>query len=189
MANTEGAYVALFIDWDNLAISTAADHGGALPDLRRILQVAQGYGTVLLARAYAEWGITSDRLTVFRAGIEPVYAPTFRFEADIPGQPSRGKSLADPILVADCVDALHLHPQITHMVIVSGDKDLIAVVRVAQLRGKKVVVIGPDLVAAVLRDMADEYVSYRSLVAGGASTEVRSATVRAEAAELGRRRR
>src|SRR5687768_3686974 len=188
MANTEGAYVALFIDWDNLAISTAADHSGALPDLRRILQVAQGYGTVLLARAYAEWGVTSDRLTVFRAGIEPVYAPTFRFEADLPGQPSRGKSLADPILVADCVDTLHLHPQITHMVIVSGDKDLIAVVRLAQLRGKKVVVIGPDLVAAVLRDMADEYVSYRSLIAGTVG-EVRSATVRAEAAELGRRRR
>ena len=187
MPEREGGNVALFIDWDNLAISTAADHSGALPDLRRILQVAQSYGTVLVARAYAEWGVTSDRLTVFRAGIEPVYAPTFRFEADIPGQPSRGKSLADPCLVADCVDTLHLHPQIDTFVIVSGDKDLITIVRLAQLRGKKVVVIGPDLVAAVLKEMADEYVPYRSLVTG--TGDGRAATVRAEAAELGRRRR
>jgi len=48
------------------------------------------YGTLVIARAYAEWGVTSDRLAVYRAGVEPVYAPTFRFEADIPGQPSRG---------------------------------------------------------------------------------------------------
>src|SRR4029450_7541891 len=97
-----------------------------------------------------------------------VYAPTFRFEADIPGQPSRGKSRADPCLVADCVDALHLHPGLTHYVMVSGDKALVPVVRLAQMRGKRVIVIGPDLVAAVLRDMADDYVPYRSLVRANA---------------------
>jgi len=164
MPEQGGAQVALFIDWDNIAISTAADHGGAIPDLRRIVQVAQSYGTLVIARAYAEWGVTSDRLAVYRAGVEPVYAPTFRFEADIPGQPSRGKSLADPCLVADCVDAMHLHAGLTHYVVVSGDKDLVPVVRLAQMRGKRVVVIGPDLVAAVLRDMADEYVPDRKSV-------------------------
>src|SRR5206468_3125185 len=108
MADPQGGYVALFIDWDNLAISTAADHSGALPDLRRIVQVAQGYGTVLIARAYAEWGVTSERLAVYRAGVEPVYAPTFRFADDGPGRPAGGKSLADPCLVSDCIDMLHL---------------------------------------------------------------------------------
>lgn len=187
MASSEGEYVALFIDWDNLAISTAADHGGAPPDLRRIVQVAQGYGTVLIARAYAEWGVTSERLAVYRAGVEPVYAPTFRFNDDGPGRPAGGKSLADPCLVSDCVDTLHLHPQLSTLVLVSGDKDLIPIVRLAQMRGKKVVVVGPDMVAAVLKDMADEYIAYRSLVGPGDGRS--SATVRAEAAELGRRRR
>ncbi|HZQ97732.1 MAG TPA: NYN domain-containing protein [Chloroflexota bacterium] len=186
MPEQEGGYVALFIDWDNLAISTAADHGGAPPDLRRIVQVAQSYGTLLIARAYAEWGVTSERLNVYRAGVEPVYAPTFRFSEDGPGRPAGGKSLADPCLVSDCIDMLHLHPQLTTLVLVSGDKDLIPIVRLAQMRGKKVVVIGPDLVAAVLKDMADEYIAYRSLLGGDAA---RSAIVRAEAAELGRRRR
>lgn len=163
MAAQDG-YVALFIDWDNLAISTAAEHGGAVPDLRKIVQVAQSYGTVLLARAYAEWANTTDRLMVYRAGIEPVYAPTFRFEES--GPSSKGKSLADPCLIADCVDALHLYPMITTFVLVSGDKDLIPFVRLAQLRGKRVVVIGPDLVAAVLREMASEFIPYRSLING-----------------------
>ncbi len=177
--------VALYIDWDNLAISTSAETGGAIPDVKRIVRAAQSYGQVVLARAYAEWGQTSDRLAVYRAGVDPVYAPTFRFEADQPGGP-RGKSLADPCLVADCVDALHLLPQVETLVLVSGDKDLIPIVRLAQTRGKRVVVIAQDLAAVVLREMADEFIPYRQIVG---SAEARPTAVRAEISELARRRR
>lgn len=167
MVDQNEEYVALFIDWDNLAISIAADLSGATPDVKRIVQTAQNYGTILVARAYAEWNSTSDRLNVYRYGVEPVYAPTFRFEADPITQAARGKSLADPCMVADCVDILHLHPKITTFVIVSGDKDLIPVVRLAQLRGKHVVVIGPDYAASVLREIADEFISYRTVIEAG----------------------
>ena len=156
--------VALFIDWDNLAISTSADMGGALPDVPALVGTAQRYGEVVVARAYSEWQMTSERLAVYRAGVEPVYAPTFRFESDSQPGGSKGKSLADPCMVADCVDFLHLLPEIEVYVLISGDKDMVPVVRLTQLRGKRVVVIGPDLVAAILRDMADEYIPYRSLV-------------------------
>ena len=156
--------VALFIDWDNLAISTSADMGGALPDVPALVGTAQRYGEVVVARAYSEWQMTSERLAVYRAGVEPVYAPTFRFESDSQPGGSKGKSLADPCMVADCVDFLHLLPEIQVYVLISGDKDMVPVVRLTQLRGKRVVVIGPDLVAAILRDMADEYIPYRSLV-------------------------
>ncbi|MCL4465124.1 MAG: NYN domain-containing protein [Chloroflexi bacterium] len=160
-------YVALFIDWDNLAISTSADMGGALPDLGRIVQKAREVGTILVAKAYAEWSVTSERLAVYRAGVEPAYAPTFRFEPDPSAPNIRSKSLADPCMVADCIEALHLLPLITDFVIVTGDKDLIPVVRLAQLRGKHVTVIGPDFSANVLKEMADTFVSYRSLVEEG----------------------
>ena len=156
--------VALFIDWDNLAISTSADMGGALPDVPALVGTAQRYGEVVVARAYSEWQMTSERLAVYRAGVEPVYAPTFRFESDSQPGGSKGKSLADPCMVADCVDFLHLLPEIQVYVLISGDKDMVPVVRLTQLRGKRVIVIGPDLVAAILRDMADEYIPYRSLV-------------------------
>jgi hypothetical protein len=164
MPQEEDNYVAVFIDWDNLAISTSVDFGGAVPDVRAIIRAAQRFGTVVLARAYAEWNVSSDRLSVYRAGIEPVYAPTFRFEPEPGSQMPRGKSLADPCLVTDSIDVMHLMPNINVFVLVSGDKDLIPIVRLAQLRGKKVVVIGPDFVAAILREMADEYVPYRLLV-------------------------
>lgn len=164
MAESSSNQVGLFIDWDNLAISTAADLGGAAPDIKRIVHKAQEYGQVVIARAYAEWNTMSERLAVYRAGIEPVYAPTFRFETDPVTQLSRGKSLADPVMVADCIDSLHILPQMSVYVVVTGDKDMIPVVRLAQLRGKKVVIIGPDLVAGVLREMADEFISYRTLV-------------------------
>src|SRR5512142_3106820 len=156
MLRDEENYIALFIDWDNLAISTAADFGGATPDVRAIVKVAQRYGTILLARAYAEWQVPSDRLAVYRAGVDPIYAPTFRFEPDPVNAPPRGKSLADPCLVPNCTDTLLLLPNLPPLVLVSGDKDLIPIVRLAQLRGRRVVVIGPDYVAAILREMADE---------------------------------
>jgi hypothetical protein len=163
MPQAEENFVAVFIDWDNLAISTAVDFAGAVPDVRAIIRASQRFGTVLLARAYAEWNVSSDRLSVYRAGIEPVYAPTFRFEPEPGSQVPRGKSLADPCLVTDCIDTLHLMPNVNVFVLVSGDKDLIPIVRLAQLRGKRVVVIGPDFVAAILREMADEYIPYRVL--------------------------
>ncbi len=162
MSDQEQKFVGLFIDWDNLAISTAVDFAGAVPDVRAIVKAAQRFGTVLVARAYSEWNVSSERLSVYRAGVEPVYAPTFRFETD-PGGGSRGKSLADPCLVTDCIDTLHLMPEINVFVLVSGDKDLIPIVRLAQLRGKRVAVIGPDFAAAILREMADEYIPYRQL--------------------------
>ncbi len=162
--NDQPTKVALFIDWDNLAISTSADMGGLLPDVPALVGAAQRYGEIVVARAYSEWQMTSERLAVYRAGVEPVYAPTFRFESDNqPGGP-KGKSLADPCMVADCVDFLHLMPEIQVYVLISGDKDMVPVVRLTQLRGKRVIVIGPDLVAAILRDMADEFIPYRSLV-------------------------
>jgi len=170
MASAEENYVALFIDWDNLAISTAVDFAGSVPDVKAIVRAAQRSGTVLTARAYAEWNVSSDRLSVYRAGVEPVYAPTFRFEPEPGSQVPRGKSLADPCLVTDCIDTMHLMPEINVFVLVSGDKDLIPIVRLAQLRGKKVVVIGPDFVAAILREMADEYIPYRLLAENSDTT-------------------
>lgn len=179
MPQEEENYVALFIDWDNLAISTSVDFGGAVPDVRAIVHAAQRFGIVVLARAYAEWNVNSDRLSVYRAGVEPVYAPIFRFEPEPGAGMPRGKSLADPCMVTDSIDAMHLMPNVNVFVLVSGDKDLIPVVRLAQLRGKKVVVIGPDFVAAVLREMADEYIPYRGLVEAGeaiATPEIASPT-------------
>lgn len=153
--------VALLIDYDNLEIGASRDLPSRALDLTPVVQLAQRYGTVVAARAYADWNDPGERLAVYSAGIEPVYAPVFRAGSSDYGD---GKSIADTVLVTDGVDILwQQRPDV--LVIVSSDKDLLPLVRLAKLRGTKVTVVGSDRTAVTLQEMADEYYSYRDLLA------------------------
>jgi uncharacterized LabA/DUF88 family protein len=150
--------VVLLIDYDNLQICASRDTPGRDLQLDPVVKLAQKYGTVLLARAYAEWNLSTERLAVYKAGIEPAFAPVLRTETD-----RAGKSLADTVMVAEGMDILWtLTPDV--LVLATSDKDLIPLVRVAKQRGARVVVIGSDLTAIPLREMADEHVTYKQLV-------------------------
>src|SRR5713226_9256560 len=135
--------VVLLIDYDNLQICAARDTPGRDLQLPPVVQLAQRYGTVILARAYAEWNLSTERLAVYKAGIEPAFAPVLRTESD-----RSGKSLADTDMVVEA----------------TSDKDLIPLVRVAKQRGAFVVVLGSDFTAIPLREMADEHFTYRQLI-------------------------
>lgn len=150
--------VVLLIDYDNLQICAARDTPGRELQLPPVMQLAQRYGTVILARAYAEWNLSTERLGVYKAGIEPAFAPVLRTESD-----RSGKSLADTVMVAEGMDMLWtLSPDV--VVLATSDKDLIPLVRVAKQRGAFVVVLGSDFTAIPLREMADDHVTYRQLV-------------------------
>jgi len=152
--------VALLIDYDNLEIGASYDLPGRPLDLGCVIELAQRYGTVIVARAYADWGDPAERLAVYESGIEPCYAPVFRTS---PGEP--GKSLADTVLVADGVDILwRVAPD--YLVLVTSDKDILPLARLARLRGTKTIVVGSERTALPLRRLADEYISYRDLVRG-----------------------
>src|SRR5579864_220915 len=150
--------VVLLIDYDNLQICAARDTPGRDLQLTPVVQLAQRYGTVILARAYAEWNLSTERLAVYKAGIEPAFAPVLRTESD-----RSGKSLADTVMVAEGMDMLWtLSPEV--VVLATSDKDLIPLVRVAKQRGAFVVVLGSDFTAIPLREMADEHLTYRQLI-------------------------
>ena len=150
--------VVLLIDYDNLQICAARDTPGRDLQLTPVVQLAQRYGTVILARAYAEWNLSTERLAVYKAGIEPAFAPVLRTESD-----RSGKSLADTVMVAEGMDMLWtLSPEV--VVLATSDKDLIPLVRVAKQRGAFVVVLGSDFTAIPLREMADEHITYRQLI-------------------------
>lgn len=149
--------VVLLIDYDNLQICASRDTPGRDLQITPVVALAQRYGTVVVSRAYAEWNLSTERLAVYKAGIEPAFAPVLRTEND-----RAGKSLADTVMVADCMDILWtLQPDV--LVLATSDKDLIPLVRVAKQRGAHVVVIGSDLTAIPLREMADEHVTYKQL--------------------------
>src|SRR5690349_15116652 len=150
--------VVLLIDYDNLQICASRDTPGRDLQLTPVVQLAQRYGTVILARAYAEWNLSTERLAVYKAGIEPAFAPVLRTESD-----RSGKSLADTVMVAEGMDMLWtLSPDV--VVLATSDKDLIPLVRVAKQRGSFVVVLGSDFTAIPLREMADEHFTYRGLI-------------------------
>lgn len=155
--------VVLLIDYDNLQICAARDTPGRDLQLEPVVQYAQKQGTVVFARAYAEWNLSTERLAVYKSGIEPAFAPVLRTESD-----RSGKSLADTVMVAEGMDMLWtLQPDV--LVLATSDKDLIPLVRVAKQRGARVCVIGSDLTAVPLREMADEHISYKQLIGDGGS--------------------
>src|ERR1700737_2835581 len=150
--------VVLLIDYDNLQICASRDTPGRDLQLPPVVQLAQRYGTVIMARAYAEWNLSTERLAVYKAGIEPAFAPVLRTESD-----RSGKSLADTVMVAEGMDMLWtLSPDV--VVLATSDKDLIPLVRAAKQRGAFGVVLGSDFTAIPLREMADDHVTYRQLV-------------------------
>ena len=151
--------VVLLIDYDNLQICYSRDAPGTQLDLGAIVALAQSYGRVVVARAYAEWNLLSERMAVYKAGIEPAFAPVMRPE----GSTREGKSLADTVMVSDGVDLLwSLKPDV--LVLVTSDKDMIPLARLAKQRGTLVVVLGSDLTAVPLLEMANDFVTYRHLV-------------------------
>src|SRR4051794_22596563 len=151
--------VVMLIDWDNLQICHSRDAPGTDLDLQALIALAQSYGTLVSARAYAEWNLLSERLAVYKAGIEPVFAPVMRVE----GSPREGKSLADTVMVADGVDLLWtVAPDV--FVLATSDKDMIPLARIAKQRGAAVVVLGSDLTAIPLVEMSNVFITYRQLL-------------------------
>lgn len=158
---SQNGRVVLLIDYDNFEICVRRDLQ-TLADLSPVVAYAQTLGTVIAARAYGSWDDPNLRMMVYRTGVEPAFAPVFQASV---GQQGSGKSVADTALVADGVDLLHLlRPDV--LVVVSSDKDLMPLVRMARLRGTHVVVVGSDFTAAQLAQSADRLVTYRELVGG-----------------------
>lgn len=153
--------VILLIDYDNLQICASRDTPGRDLQLEPVVQLAQRFGTVMVARAYAEWNLSTERLAVYKAGIEPAFAPILRTESD-----RTGKSLADTVMVAEGMDMLWtLGPDV--LVLATSDKDLIPLARAARQRGARLIVLGSDFTAVPLREMADEHYTYKQLITEG----------------------
>ncbi len=161
---TEGR-VAVYIDFDNIVISRYSQtHGGARGkteilrnitsealrddaelverlakarvDLGAILDYASSFGTVAIARAYADWAVPvnasyQDQLVGRAVDLVQMF-PTVKSM----------KNGADIRMSVDVVEDLFRLPELTHVVIVSGDSDFIALAQRCRRLGRYVVGIG-----------------------------------------------
>src|SRR5688500_766534 len=135
-------------------------------DVGPILRWSRRFGVLSVVRAYGEWRDPSERLAIYNAGVEVVYAPVLPLGGSVQARAGAGgaKSLADTAMAVDVTDALNLMPSITTVILATSDKDLIPVLRFAQRRGLHAVVVGSDRTAGALKDLADEFISYRQLL-------------------------
>ncbi|MEM2900374.1 MAG: NYN domain-containing protein [Thermoplasmata archaeon] len=126
--------VALFIDHDNLI------SGGVEYDRAAIISIAKRYGRISNAKVYFDVGGESSEsfYNYFLHGVQMVYAPKWKYEQ------AGGKSIADPMLMCDIIEALHDCPWIDVFVIVTGDKDFVIPIRKIAEHGKYAVIIARE---------------------------------------------
>jgi uncharacterized LabA/DUF88 family protein len=157
--------LAIFIDWENIYISTVTEYNSK-PNDSAILEKAREHGRVVSATAYADWTDGDFRdapPTLYSNGISPRYISARYF----PGGRSqkRRTNSIDVMLAVECADFLHHHAQVETYVLVTGDGDFIPLVSLLRSRGKKVVVIGvSEATSYHLIESADEFISYASLL-------------------------
>ncbi len=169
--------VAVYLDFDNIVISRYDQvHGRnsfqkdkahgldkdklakATVDIGAIIDFASSFGTLVLTRAYADWSadVNADYQSqlVGRAVDLVQLFPAAAY----------GKNGADIRLAVDAVEDMFRLPDLTHVVIVGGDSDYIALAQRCKRLGRYVVGIG--VAGASSRSLAsacDEFVTYDAL--------------------------
>jgi uncharacterized LabA/DUF88 family protein len=187
MNDPGGARVAVYIDFDNIVISrydqvhgrgqflrdkvrgfdkadgstdpeTAEKLRRATVDLGAVIDFASSYGTLVLTRAYADWSapVNADyRGQLVSRAVDLVQL----FPAA-----AYAKNGADIRLAVDAVEDMFRLPDLTHVVIVAGDSDYIALAQRCRRLGRYVVGVGvAGSTSRSLGAACDELVTYDAL--------------------------
>jgi NYN domain/OST-HTH/LOTUS domain len=176
---TDGATtrVAVYLDFDNIVISRydqvhgrnsfQKDKGRGLDaerleratvDVGAIIDFASSFGTLVLTRAYADWSAEvnagySGQLVARAVDLVQLFPAA-----------AYGKNGADIRLAVDTVEDMFRLPDLTHVVIVGGDSDYIALAQRCKRLGRYVVGIGvAGASSGSLAAACDEFVTYDAL--------------------------
>ena len=188
MTEPSDARVGLYIDFDNIVISRyqqlhgrnafqrdgirdftassrdadpdiAARLAAATVDFNAIIDFAASFGTMVVNRAYADWSVpvnaSYQRQLMSRAvDLTQLFTTTTRGT----------KNGADIRLAVDVVEDLFRLPDLTHVIIVAGDSDYIALAQKSKRLGRFVVGIGvAGSTSTSLAAACDEFEDYDSL--------------------------
>ncbi|GAA2540977.1 NYN domain-containing protein [Pseudonocardia hydrocarbonoxydans] len=149
--------IALFLDYENLAIG-ARDGLGVMPfDFGPIADALAERGRVVARRAYADWSsFDEDRRLLARAQVELIEIPQ-RLGA------SR-KNAADIKMVVDAIEMAFERSFVTTFAICTGDSDFTPLVHKLRELDKRVIGIGvQSSTSALLPPACDEFLFYDRL--------------------------
>ncbi len=172
--------VGLFVDFENIRYSLMNNFGQE-PDPVLLMEKARKYGPVAVAYAYADF---TQHPAIYRRKLE-VAGITRR---DVPRRSPdvEHKSSADMAMLMDIIDCLLDRPNVSTLVLMTGDSDFIRVTARARHRfGKQVVIAGvPGSVSGDLVESADLYDPLRDdHLPSAPSTIGTTSTARVAAAE------
>src|ERR1700757_1074945 len=206
MNDPGGTRVAVYIDFDNIVISRYDQvHGRgqfqrdkvrgfdraerpadpdiaekvrrATVDVGAVIDFASSFGPLVLTRAYADWSAPMNadyRGQLVSRAVDLVQL----FPAA-----AYGKNGADIRLAVDAVEDMFRLPDLTHVVIVAGDSDYIALAQRCKRLGRYVVGVGvAGSTSRALAAACDELVIYDALPGVSADDDDEAATTEAEAA-------
>ena len=149
--------LAVFLDYDNLALG-ARDHlGGMTFDFKPIADALAARGRVVVRRAYADWSyFDEDRRSLTRHQVELIEMPQ-RMGA------SR-KNAADIKMVVDAIEMAFEREYISTFVMCTGDSDFSPLVHKLRELNKRVIGIGVENSTSKLLPAAcDEFLFYDRL--------------------------
>jgi uncharacterized LabA/DUF88 family protein len=171
--------VAVYLDFDNIVISrydqvhgrssfqkdrTAGFHKQpgrltqATVDVGAIIDFASSFGTLVLTKAYADW--SADVNADYRGQLVGRAVDLVQL---FPAA-AYAKNGADIRLAVDAVEDMFRLPDLTHVVIVAGDSDYIALAQRCKRLGRYVVGIGiTGSISRSLTAACDEFVTYDAL--------------------------
>ncbi|MDT7791853.1 MAG: hypothetical protein QOD59_1289 [Mycobacterium sp.] len=171
--------VAVYLDFDNIVISrydqvhgrnafqkdkTAGFHKQpgrlteATVDVGAIIDFASSFGTLVLTKAYADW--SADVNADYRGQLVGRAVDLVQL---FPAA-AYAKNGADIRLAVDAVEDMFRLPDLTHVVIVAGDSDYIALAQRCKRLGRYVVGIGiTGSISKSLTAACDEFVTYDAL--------------------------
>jgi hypothetical protein len=171
--------VAVYLDFDNIVISRYDQVNGrnsfqrdkaagfdkeperltkATVDVGAIIDFASSFGTLVLTKAYADW--SADVNAAYRGQLVGRAVDLVQL---FPAA-AYGKNGADIRLAVDAVEDMFRLPDLTHVIIVAGDSDYIALAQRCKRLGRYVVGIG--IVGSISRSLTaacDEFVTYDAL--------------------------
>ena len=171
--------VAVYLDFDNIVISRYDQmHGrnsfqrdktagfdkepdrltNATVDVGAIIDFASSFGTLVLTKAYADW--SADINAAYRGQLVGRAVDLVQL---FPAA-AYAKNGADIRLAVDAVEDMFRLPDLTHVVIVAGDSDYIALAQRCKRLGRYVVGIGiTGSISRSLTAACDEFVTYDAL--------------------------
>jgi uncharacterized protein (TIGR00288 family) len=149
--------IALFLDYENLAIGTREHLGGLSFELRPVTDALAERGRVVVRRAYADWSyFDNDRRMLTRSNVELIDMPQ-RMGA------SR-KNAADIKMVVDALEVAFERDYISTFVLCTGDSDFTPLVQKLRELNKRVIGVGVEKsTSALLPAACDEFLYYDRL--------------------------